>query len=121
MQQYFDRLSMFVDEPELPQRIRFMIQDVIELRRDNWVSRKAVVPEGPLPLREVSIRFCFLLKLLGFEHPIFTVIQAENKLIIKETAKKTDRWAANETARQTSWQKDSQIERLRESKTEPAI
>ena len=54
MQQYFDRLSMFVNEPALPQRIRFMIQDVIELRQDNWIPRKAaIVPEGPLPLHEV--------------------------------------------------------------------
>lgn len=46
---------MFVDEPRLPQRIRFMIQDVIELRKDNWMPRKAVIPEGPLPLREVRV------------------------------------------------------------------
>lgn len=56
MQQYFDRMSMFVNEHALPQRIRFMIQDVIELRHENWVPRKAIVPEGPLPIHEVIIR-----------------------------------------------------------------
>lgn len=55
MQQYFDRIAMFVNEPELPQRIRFMIQDIIELRQDKWVPRKAVASEGPLPIHEVYI------------------------------------------------------------------
>lgn len=53
MQQYFDRMSMFVNEIALPQRIRFMIQDVIDLRQDNWVPRKAIVSEGPLPIHEL--------------------------------------------------------------------
>lgn len=60
MNQYFDRMSMFVSEPSLPQRIRFMIQDVIELRKDRWLPRKALVTEGPLPLHEVNNqRFVF--------------------------------------------------------------
>lgn len=53
MQQYFDRMSMFVGDRALPQRIRFMIQDVIDLRRDRWVPRKAVVGDGPLPINQV--------------------------------------------------------------------
>lgn len=55
MQQYFNRMSMFVNDQALPQRIRFMIQDVIDLRRHRWVPRKAIVGDGPLPIHEVRI------------------------------------------------------------------
>lgn len=32
MHQYFERMKVLMDNPELPSRIRFMLQDVLELR-----------------------------------------------------------------------------------------
>ncbi len=34
MDQYFQRMRMFMVNPELPSRIRFMLQDGIELRKN---------------------------------------------------------------------------------------
>jgi translation initiation factor 4G len=53
MNQYFERMSMLAENQELPLRIRFMLRDVIELRRDKWVPRKATNTEGPMPIHQV--------------------------------------------------------------------
>lgn len=34
MEQYFERIKMLAEHPDLPSRIRFMLQDVVELRRN---------------------------------------------------------------------------------------
>ena len=43
MDQYFDRLKQAVENEKIPLRVRFMIQDVIELRRSKWLQRKQVI------------------------------------------------------------------------------
>ncbi|XP_063223365.1 eukaryotic translation initiation factor 4 gamma 2 isoform X2 [Bacillus rossius redtenbacheri] len=53
MNQYFERMQMLADSVELPLRIRFMLRDVIELRRDRWVPRKATSTEGPMPIHQM--------------------------------------------------------------------
>jgi translation initiation factor 4G len=53
MNQYFERMSTLAENQELPLRIRFMLRDVIELRRDKWVPRKATNTEGPMPIHQV--------------------------------------------------------------------
>ena len=50
---------MLAENQELPLRIRFMLRDVIELRRDKWVPRKATNTEGPMPIHQVFYRFKF--------------------------------------------------------------
>lgn len=55
MNQYFDRMAQLAENHDLPLRIRFMLRDSIELRRNKWVPRKAANTEGPMPIREVSI------------------------------------------------------------------
>jgi translation initiation factor 4G len=54
MNQYFERMSLLAENQELPLRIRFMLRDVIELRRDKWVPRKASNTEGPMPIHQVQ-------------------------------------------------------------------
>lgn len=53
MDQYFDRMKQLAEVPEFQLRIRFMFKDVIELRRDGWVPRKANCTEGPMPINQV--------------------------------------------------------------------
>lgn len=54
MNQYFSRMKQVqTSTPELPLRIRFMLQDVEDLRRDNWVPRKANNPEKPVPINQI--------------------------------------------------------------------
>ena len=53
MDQYFDRMNLLAERSDLPLRIRFMLRDVIELRRDGWVPRKATSTEGPMPINQV--------------------------------------------------------------------
>ncbi|XP_034948638.1 eukaryotic translation initiation factor 4 gamma 2 isoform X2 [Chelonus insularis] len=53
MEQYFDRMSSLAESSVLPRRIRFMLCDVIELRRDGWVPRKATSTEGPMPMNQI--------------------------------------------------------------------
>ena len=40
MDQYFDRLDKATRNEQLPVRIRFMIQDVIDMRRNKWQPRR---------------------------------------------------------------------------------
>ena len=57
MNQYFDRMKTLAENREFPKRIRFMLKDVIELRRDGWVPRKASSMEGPMPINQVCQKF----------------------------------------------------------------
>lgn len=50
---------MLAENQELPLRIRFMLRDVIELRRDKWVPRKATNTEGPMPIHQVFYGFLY--------------------------------------------------------------
>jgi len=47
MDQYFDRMETLSKSLELPSRIRFMLQDVIELRFQNWQPRRMLMENGP--------------------------------------------------------------------------
>lgn len=51
MDAYFQRIQSMADLPELQSRMRFMLMDVIDLRRANWVSKEA--NKGPKTLDEV--------------------------------------------------------------------
>ncbi|KAM0455107.1 hypothetical protein ACHAPV_007998 [Trichoderma viride] len=48
---YFQRIQGMVDLPELPSRIKFMLMDIIDLRRVRWVSKEG--NKGPKTLDEV--------------------------------------------------------------------
>ncbi|KAJ1530338.1 hypothetical protein ONE63_005252 [Megalurothrips usitatus] len=53
MNQYFTRMKVLAENPELPRRIRFMLRDVIELRANRWIPRKAAAVEGPMPMHQI--------------------------------------------------------------------
>lgn len=54
-QGYFETLTRITKRkvPPLPNRIKFMIQDVIDLRRNKWVNRR--VKEGPKKIDEIQL------------------------------------------------------------------
>ncbi|VVC30529.1 Hypothetical protein CINCED_3A005143 [Cinara cedri] len=54
MNQYFDRIAQYAENPELPLRIKFMLLDTMQLRKDNWVPRKATTTEGPMLMDQVT-------------------------------------------------------------------
>ena len=51
MDAYFSRIQSMVDHPDLPSRMKFMLMDVVDLRRANWVSKDT--NKGPKTLEEV--------------------------------------------------------------------
>ncbi|GBP15373.1 Eukaryotic translation initiation factor 4 gamma 2 [Eumeta japonica] len=53
MNQYFETLERRSKSTDYPPRIRFMLKDVIELRENNWVPRKVVNTEGPVPIKQI--------------------------------------------------------------------
>lgn len=54
MDQYFARIHTLAGCQELPSRIRFLLQDVIELRANRWIPRKAVLQEqGPTTIQHI--------------------------------------------------------------------
>ena len=54
MDQYFDRMRMLAESPELPSRIKFMLEDSLELRRNAWISRRIKTSEaGPIPVSKL--------------------------------------------------------------------
>ena len=54
MDQYFDRLLKAANNENMPVRIRFMIQDVMDMRRNKWLARRiGKAPEGPRTIQQV--------------------------------------------------------------------
>uniref|UniRef100_A0A669D0Z5 Eukaryotic translation initiation factor 4 gamma 2 n=1 Tax=Oreochromis niloticus TaxID=8128 RepID=A0A669D0Z5_ORENI len=53
MDQYFARMQSLTNNKELPARIRFLLQNTVELRNNNWVPRKAYVDNGPKTITQV--------------------------------------------------------------------
>ncbi|KAG5838959.1 hypothetical protein ANANG_G00229280 [Anguilla anguilla] len=51
MDQYFHQMEKIVKERKTSSRIRFMLQDVIDLRLHNWVSRRA--DQGPKTIEQI--------------------------------------------------------------------
>ncbi|XP_051515924.1 eukaryotic translation initiation factor 4 gamma 3-like isoform X4 [Myxocyprinus asiaticus] len=51
MDQYFNQMEKIVKEKKTSSRIRFMLQDVIDLRLHNWVSRRA--DQGPKTIEQI--------------------------------------------------------------------
>lgn len=53
MDQYYSRIKFFAGQMELPSRIRFMLQDVLELREAKWVSRRSGWDHGPKTITQI--------------------------------------------------------------------
>ncbi|KAL2068283.1 hypothetical protein VTL71DRAFT_16381 [Oculimacula yallundae] len=53
MDVYFGRIQSMIDTPELPSRLRFMLMDIIDLRKKRWASKDN--NKGPKTLDEVRI------------------------------------------------------------------
>jgi len=53
MDQYFDRIKALINNPDIPTRIKFLLQDVTELRNNNWKPRKLATPDGPRTIQQV--------------------------------------------------------------------
>ena len=54
MDQYFDRLTKVTLNENMPVRIRFMIQDLLDMRRNKWQARRiGKGPEGPRTIQQV--------------------------------------------------------------------
>ena len=55
MDQYFERIRAYQSNPELPARIRFLLQDIMDLRTRNWQPRKILLAEGaPKTIQQVE-------------------------------------------------------------------
>lgn len=52
--QYFDIMEHKSNSAKYPPRIRFLLRDVIELRKDGWKPRKIARIEGPVPIQDLS-------------------------------------------------------------------
>jgi len=53
MDQYFERIHQFALNEELVSRIRFMLQDVIELRNNGWKPRNIARESGPKTMSQI--------------------------------------------------------------------
>ncbi|XP_074522620.1 eukaryotic translation initiation factor 4 gamma 2a [Halichoeres trimaculatus] len=53
MDQYFGRMESLTNSKELPARIRFLLQNTVELRENNWAPRKAQVDNGPKTINQI--------------------------------------------------------------------
>ncbi|PNY27217.1 Eukaryotic translation initiation factor 4 gamma [Tolypocladium capitatum] len=51
MDAYFQRILTMVELPELQSRMKFMLMDIVDLRRSNWISKE--LNKGPKTLEEV--------------------------------------------------------------------
>jgi len=53
MDQYFDRIRAIINNPDMPTRIKFLLQDVVEMRQNRWMPRKLATPDGPRTIQQV--------------------------------------------------------------------
>uniref|UniRef100_UPI00358EC28C eukaryotic translation initiation factor 4 gamma 2 n=1 Tax=Myxine glutinosa TaxID=7769 RepID=UPI00358EC28C len=53
MDQYFERMRALMVNKELPSRIRFLLQDTVELRGNAWQPRKAFSDNGPKLISQI--------------------------------------------------------------------
>ncbi|XP_068116905.1 eukaryotic translation initiation factor 4 gamma 2 [Hyperolius riggenbachi] len=53
MDQYFARMRALKTNKDLPARIRFLLQDTVELRENGWVARKAFIDNGPKTINQI--------------------------------------------------------------------
>ncbi|XP_018114761.1 eukaryotic translation initiation factor 4 gamma, 2 S homeolog isoform X1 [Xenopus laevis] len=53
MDQYFARMCALKTSKELPARIRFLLQDTMELRGNHWAPRKAFNDNGPKTITQI--------------------------------------------------------------------
>ncbi|TGO51022.1 hypothetical protein BOTNAR_0370g00010 [Botryotinia narcissicola] len=51
MDVYFARINAMMEQPELPSRLKFMLMDIVDLRKKGWASKEA--NKGPQTLDEV--------------------------------------------------------------------
>lgn len=62
MDVYFTRIQSMVDTPDLPSRLRFMLMDIIDLRKKRWLSKED--NKGPMTLEEVKAAVCSFLPII---------------------------------------------------------
>lgn len=55
MNAYFERISTLVDAPDLPSRLKFMLMDIVDLRKHNWQSKDGGLLKGPKTLEEIRL------------------------------------------------------------------
>jgi len=53
MNQYFNRMAAYAVNAHLPSRIRFMLQDSIDLRSNHWQPRKIASADGPRTIQQI--------------------------------------------------------------------
>jgi len=53
MDQYFRRVDSLMNSKELSARIRFLLQDIVELRENNWVPRKPFMDNTPKTINQI--------------------------------------------------------------------
>ncbi len=60
MDVYFSRIQQMIDTPELPNRLRFMLMDIVDLRRKGWASKED--NKGPKTLDEIKVEVSFAIR-----------------------------------------------------------
>ncbi|CAO1598469.1 hypothetical protein XANCAGTX0491_002235 [Xanthoria calcicola] len=50
---YFNRIQVMIDTPNLASRLKFMLMDISDMRKDSWKSTKAGALKGPATLDQV--------------------------------------------------------------------
>jgi translation initiation factor 4G len=56
MEVYFQRIQTIVELPDLPSRLKFMLMDVVDLRKAHWNSKET--NKGPKTLDEIRAEVC---------------------------------------------------------------
>jgi translation initiation factor 4G len=102
---YFQRIQGMTDTPDLPSRLRFMLMDILDLRKKNWASKEQ--NKGPKTLDEVrvevglfflSIYFDLLihysLKQLPQQRPLRMPVVLVEEVVVVVVAVVACKWAA---------------------------
>lgn len=56
MEGFFTTLGKLSKNTKLPPRIRFMLRDVLDLRRSSWIPRRDVIQVGGCRLTKMTVQ-----------------------------------------------------------------
>ena len=82
MDQYFDRIKKLQKIKEIPQRIRFLLQDLVELRLNKWIPRQTQLDNAPKTMKELRRGTEFEELTISNDHPLnHPMIQSNNYFV----------------------------------------
>lgn len=89
MNAYFERISNLVETPDLNSRLKFMLMDIVDLRRAKWTSKDG--PKGPKTLEEIRAEVSYDCICQSSESLKLTIVDRLRLLLLQRLLRRPER------------------------------